>query len=72
MEKGGEQKKKARFVRKEIDEILSGKHPFGGTIKVDDNGRIIIPPNERLQRTLLRIVSPLDSEEGKKSTHESS
>ena len=63
MEKGGEQKKKAGSVRKEIDEVLSGKHPFGGTIKVDDHGRIISPPNERIQRTLRRIVSPLDSEE---------
>lgn len=34
-------------------------------VRIDENGRLIIPKNERIQRQLRKIVEPLDSGDDK-------
>lgn len=66
MGKDSGQQKKAGSARKEIDEYLSSKRHFGGAFKLDEKGRIISPPNERLQRIVRRIAEPWETPQEKK------
>lgn len=63
----GQHRKRTVFPKRGIDEILKHRDVFHdeNAVRIDENGRLIIPKNERIQRQLRKIVEPLDSGDDK-------
>ena len=63
----GQHRKRTVSPKRGIDEILKHRDVFHdeNAVRIDENGRLIIPKNERIQRQLRKIVEPLDSGDDK-------
>lgn len=63
----GQHRKRTVSPKRGIDEMLKYRDVFQdeNAVRIDENGRLIIPKNERIQRQLRKIVEPLDSGDDK-------
>ena len=63
----GQHRKRTVSPKRGIDEMLKHRGVFHdeNAVRIDENGRLIIPKNERMQRLLRKIVEPRDSGDNK-------